>query len=102
MFCTELDKNIRIIENFILAVGSGGRSPDASEPLSIFPKFSSCNFNFILKFAGRPPRQKLIIHCFQYKRGQGEKTPPEPQRKFKIFTAKSEDFYEILKEFNGK
>ena len=63
--------------------------------------FSSCNFNLFLKFAGRPPRQKVIIQYFPYKWVRGAK-PPEGQRKFKIFAAKTEDFYEILKVFNGK
>ena len=43
----------------------------------------------------------MIIQYFSYKWVRGAK-PPERQRKFKIFTEKSEDFYEILKEFNGK
>ena len=102
-FLQKLDKNIRIIEHFIRLRGSGAESPGASEFLWIFPKFSSCNFNFFLKFEGRPPRKKIIIQYFPDKwvRGGGAK-PPERQRKFKIFTEKSEDFYEVLKEFNGK
>ena len=73
--------------------------PDASEVLTIFPKFSYCNFNLSLKFEGRPPRQKIIIQYFQDTWVRGAK-PPERQRKFKIFTEKSEDFYEILKELS--
>ena len=56
---------------------------------------------FFLKFAGPLPRQKMIIQYFPSKRVLRPK-PPERHRKFKIFTEKSEDFYEILKEFNGK
>ena len=58
IFCTELDKNIRINENFIRPGGSGAEPPDASEFLWIFPKFSSCIFTFFLQFSVRPPRKK--------------------------------------------
>ena len=100
-FLQGVGQNIRIIENFIRPGGSRGGAPEASEFLWIFPKFSSCIFNFFLKFEGRPPRQKIIIQYFLYQWVRGAK-PPERKRKFKIFTEKSEDFYEILKEFNGK
>ena len=66
IFCPELDKNIRIIKNFMRPGGAGAEPPDASEFLWIFSKFSSCNFNFFLKFVGRPPGQKMIIQCFPY------------------------------------
>ena len=99
--CTKLDKYIRIIENYIRTWGSGAERPDGSQFLWIFPKFSSCNFNFFLKFEGRPPRQKIIIKYFPDKWVRGAK-PSELQRKFKIFPEKSQDFYEILKEFKGK
>ena len=46
----------------------------------------------------------MTIQYFPNKWVLGAK-PPERQRKFKIFTGKSDDFYEILKEWemgNGK
>ena len=63
IFCTEQDKNRRIIENFIRPAGSWAEPPYASEFLLIFPKFSSCNL-FFLKLLGSALRQKIIIQYF--------------------------------------
>ena len=44
-----------------------GGTPEASELSWIFPKFLSWHLNFFVKFAGRPPRRKLILHYSEYK-----------------------------------
>ena len=56
--------------------------PPDSEILWCFPNFSSCHFNFPPKFAGRPPRYKLIIHYSEYKWVRGAKPPTQGQTKF--------------------
>ena len=80
----------------------GGAPPNASESFRGFPKFSSCHFNFFLKFVGWPPRHMIINHYFsEYKGVRGGGKPPAPE-KIDIFYGKIEIFLRDFKEFNVK
>ena len=58
MFCTDMHRNIRILE--ILSGQEvrrgGGEPPEASEVLLFFPHFPLTIF--FIKFSGRPPKAK--------------------------------------------
>ena len=75
IFCTELDRNTRIIEKFIRPGGAEAEPPTLANFYEFFPKLSSCNCNFFIKFAGRPPGQNVIIQYFPYKWVRGAKPP---------------------------
>ena len=86
---------------FYPTTGFGGGAPDASEFLWFFPNFSSCHFSFFPKIRGSAPKiQDSNLVLAAYGGSGGGAKPPEGSRKFKIFTEKSGDFYEISKEFN--
>ena len=59
LFCGELDKDIIIIENSFRPRGLGAVPLRRDiEFLCFFPNLPSCHFNFLLKFAVRPPKNK--------------------------------------------
>ena len=75
-FCTDLDKNIIIIENYIRLGGSRAEKPTPANFCDFPLNFALATIIFSLKFAGRPPRHKLIIHNSGDK-GVGEAKLPE-------------------------
>ena len=95
--CSKIQEELKILSNQWVR----GRSPRRQRIFSdISINFPLAILVFFLKFAGRPPRQKITIQHLQHIGGSGGEAP-ERWRKFEIFTEKSDDFYDILKEFNA-
>ena len=95
---TKLDKNIRIIENYSYIFR--GEPPTLANFYESSLNFPLASLIFSLNSLVGPKKKRWEFSPFRISGFGGE--APERQRKVKNFTAKSEGFYEILKEFTGK